>query len=186
MARINLLPWREQQRKERQRQFFVTLVAVLLMAVAVVFLTERYLHSALTQQNIRNKFINQELLSLSAQITELNDLKVHRQQLIERMRVIQGLQDSRATAVHIFDQLVRTLPDGVFFTDLKMLGQSIFIEGTAESNNLVSSLMRRQAASDWLVTPSLTEIKTVSADTLEQVNIFKLTVQQAVPSSQAE
>lgn len=186
MVRINLLPWREQQRAEQQRQFFVALVVGLIMATAVVFLTEHCLYGAIAQQQARNRFIDQELSLLNTQIKELGELKARRQQLVERMQVIQDLQDNRTITVRVLDQLVRTLPGGVYFTDLKMLDQSIFIEGVAESNHLVSSLLRKQAASDWLTAPNLTEIKAVSTDQLEQANIFKLTVQQTVPNGQAE
>ena len=100
------------------------------------------------------------------------------------MKIIQDLQGNRPIAARIFDQLVRTLPDGVHFTDVKMIGQSVSIEGAAESNNLVSSLMRNQDASDWLAAPNLTEVKAVSAEKLDQANTFKLTVQQTLPKDQ--
>ena len=98
------------------------------------------------------------------------------------MKIIQDLQGNRPIAARVFDQLVRTLPDGVYFTDLKMTGQLISVEGAAESNNLVSSLMRNLEASEWLKSPNLTEVKAISADRLDQANTFRLTVQQTVPS----
>ncbi|QEY57821.1 PilN domain-containing protein [Pseudomonas sp. C27(2019)] len=186
MARINLLPWREQLREERKQQFLVILVGVLIIAGGVVFLADQYLNTAIEQQNARNEFLRKEISALDSRIKEISELKTRRQQLVERMKIIQDLQGNRPITARVFDQLIRTLPDGVYFTDVKMEGQSISIEGAAESNNLVSSLMRNQADSDWLSAPNLTEVKAVSADKLDQANTFKLTVQQTAPSELSE
>src|SRR5690554_100133 len=186
MARINLLPWREQLREERKQRFLVTLVGVLIVAGGIVFLADQYLNATITQQNARNDFIHNEISALDSRIKEISELKTRRQQLVERMKIIQDLQGNRPIAARVFDQLVRTLPDGVYFADVKMAGKSISIEGAAESNNLVSSLMRNQDSSDWLTAPNLTEVKAVSADKLDQANTFKLTVQQTLPKDQDE
>lgn len=186
MARINLLPWREQLREERKQRFLVTLVGVLIVAGGVVFLADQYLNAAITQQNARNEFVRKEISALDARIKEISELKTRRQQLVERMKIIQDLQGNRPIAARVFDQLVRTLPDGVHFTDLKMVGKSISIEGAAESNNLVSSLMRNHEDSEWLAAPNLTSVTAESADKLDQRNTFKLTVQQTVPSDESK
>ena len=186
MARINLLPWREQLREERKQRFLVTIVGVLIVAGGIVFLADQYLNATITQQNARNDFIRNEISALDSRIKEISELKTRRQQLVERMKIIQDLQGNRPIAARVFDQLVRTLPDGVYFADVKMTGKSISIEGAAESNNLVSSLMRNQDSSDWLTAPNLTEVKAVSADKLDQANTFKLTVQQTLPKDQDE
>ena len=186
MARINLLPWREQLREERKQRFLVTIVGVLIVAGGIVFLADQYLNATITQQNARNDFIRNEISALDSSIKEISELKTRRQQLVERMKIIQDLQGNRPIAARVFDQLVRTLPDGVYFADVKMTGKSISIEGAAESNNLVSSLMRNQDSSDWLTAPNLTEVKAVSADKLDQANTFKLTVQQTLPKDQDE
>ena len=183
MVRINLLPWREQLREERKKRFIIIFAGVCILAVAVVLFTDQYLKFKVTQQNARNNFILQENTILDSRIQEISELKTRRQQLVERMKIIQDLQANRPIVARVFDQLVRTLPEGVYFTDLKMQGQSVFIEGAAESNNLISSLMRNQEASDWLATPSLIEVKAVSADKLDQANTFKLTVRQTVPQA---
>ena len=180
MARINLLPWREQLREERKQRFLVTLVGVLIVAGGCVFLADQYLNATIAQQNARNDFIRSEISALDSRIKAISELKTRRQELVERMKIIQDLQGNRPIAARVFDQLVRTLPDGVHFTDLKMTGKSIFIDGAAESNNLVSSLMRNQDGSDWLASPNLTEVKAVSADKLDQANTFKLVVQQTL------
>ena len=186
MARINLLPWREQLREERKQRFLVTIVGVLIVAGGIVFLADQYLNATITQQNARNDFIRNEISALDSRIKEISELKTRRQQLVERMKIIQDLQGNRPIAARVFDQLVRTLPDGVYFTDIKMVGKSVSLEGAAESNNLVSSLMRNQDASDWLTAPNLTEVKAISADKLDQANTFKLTVQQTLPKDQDE
>ena len=182
MARINLLPWRDQLREERKKQFLVTLVGVLILAGACVLLADQYFNGKIDQQNSRNELIRTENAALDFRIKEIRELKTRRQQLVERMKIIHDLQGNRPIVARVFDQLVRTLPDGVYFTDLKMTGQTISIEGAAESNNLVSSLMRNQDASDWLSTPNLTQVKALNADRLDQTNTFKLTVQQVAPS----
>ena len=184
MARINLLPWREQLREERKQRFLVTLVGVLIVAGGVIFLADQYFNAAIAQQNARNEFVRKEISALDARIKEISELKTRRQQLVERMKIIQDLQGNRPIAARVFDQLARTLPDGVHFTELKMAAKTISIEGAAESNNLVSSLMRNHDGSDWLAAPNLTEVKAVSADKLDQANTFKLTVQQTAPSDE--
>lgn len=186
MARINLLPWREQLREERKQRFLVTLVGVLVVAAGTVFLGDQYLNGAIEQQNARNQFVRKEIAALDARIKEISELKTRRQQLLERMKIIQDLQGNRPVTGRVFDQLVRTLPDGVYFTGVKMTGKNIAILGAAESNNRVSSLMRGLDSSEWLESPNLTEVKAVTAGAVDQANVFKLTVQQTQPKLDAE
>ena len=142
MARINLLPWREQLREERKQRFLVSLAGVFIVAAGLVFLGDQMLSAAIDNQNARNDFIKKEIAVLDARINEISELKTRRQQLLERMKIIQDLQGNRPIIGRVFDQLVRTLPDGVYFTSVKMSGKSIAIVGAAESNNRVSNLMR--------------------------------------------
>lgn len=182
MARINLLPWREQLREERKQRFLVTLVGVLVVAAGTVFLGDQYLGGAIEQQNARNDFVRKEIALLDARIKEISELKTRRQQLLERMKIIQDLQGNRPIIGRVFDQLVRTLPDGIYFTSVKMTGKSIAIVGAAESNNRVSNLMRNLDGSDWLEAPNLTQVKATTAGALDQANVFQLTVQQTQPA----
>jgi type IV pilus assembly protein PilN len=186
MARINLLPWREQLREERKQRFVAAMGIALLVAGGLVFLGGQYLNAAIEQQNARNEFIKKEIAVLDARIKEIKDLKERREQLLERMKIIQDLQGNRPIIGHIFDQLVRTLPDGVFFTDLNRKGDLISIVGSAESNNRVSSLMRNLDASEWLKAPNLTEVKAITAGEVDQANVFRLTVKQTRPGEPEE
>ncbi|UTW09548.1 type 4a pilus biogenesis protein PilN [Pseudomonas benzenivorans] len=186
MARINLLPWREQLREERKQRFLVALGGVLVVAAGAVFLGDQYLNGAIEQQNSRNEFVRKEIAVLDARIKEISELKTRREQLLERMKIIQDLQGNRPIIGRVFDQLVRTLPDGVYFTGLKLTGKSIAILGAAESNNRVSNLMRNLDSSEWLESPNLTEVKAVTAGAVDQANVFKLTVQQTQPGLEAE
>lgn len=186
MARINLLPWREQLREERKQRFLVTLGGVLLVAAGSIFLGDQYLNGAIEQQTARNEFVRKEIAVLDSRIKEISELKTRREQLLERMKIIQDLQGNRPIIGRVFDQLVRTLPEGVYFTALKMTGKSIAVVGAAESNNRVSNLMRNLDASEWLEAPNLTEVRAVTAGALDQANVFQLTVQQTQPASGSE
>lgn len=186
MARINLLPWREQLREERKQRFLVALGGVLVIAAGTIFLGDQYLTGAIEQQASRNEFVRKEIAVLDARIKEISELKTRRAQLLERMKIIQDLQGNRPIIGRVFDQLVRTLPDGVYFTALKMSGKNIAIVGAAESNNRVSNLMRNLDSSEWLELPNLTEVKAVTAGALDQANVFQLTVQQTQPALGSE
>ncbi|GIZ12790.1 PilN domain-containing protein [Pseudomonas sp. NCCP-436] len=184
MARINLLPWREQLREERKQRFLVTLMGVVVLAGGVVFLGMQLLDGAIEHQNARNNFVKKEIAVLDARIKEISELKTLRQQLLERMKIIQDLQGNRPIIGRVFDQLVRTLPDGVYFTSVKMTGKNIAIVGAAESNNRVSNLMRNMDASDWLTAPNLTQVKATTAGAVDQANVFQLSVQQTQPAAE--
>lgn len=185
MARINLLPWREQLREERKQRFVVALAGVLIVAAGVVFLGDQYFSNAIERQNARNEFIKKEIAVLDARIKEISELKTRRQQLLERMKIIQDLQGNRPIIGRVFDQLVRTLPDGIYFTSVKMTGKKIAIVGAAESNNRVSNLMRNLDGSDWLQAPNLTQVKATTAGALDQANVFQLTVEQTQPAAES-
>jgi len=182
MARINLLPWREQLREERKKRFLTIMVGVLVASVGVLFMADRYLSSAIDHQLARNAFIQKEVGQLDGRIKEISDLKSRRKQLLERMKIIQDLQGNRPIIGRIFDQMARTLPDGVYFSEVKMVGNLISINGAAESNNRVSDLMRNLDASDWMEAPSLTEVKATTTGAVDQANVFQLTVRQTQPA----
>ena len=182
MARINLLPWREQLREERKQRFLVSLGGSLVAAAALIFLGDQYLNGEIENQQARNDFVRKEIAVLDARIEEIKELRTRRQQLLDRMKIIQDLQGNRPIIGHVFDQLVRTLPDGVYFTGVKKTDKTIAIVGAAESNSRVSRLMRDMDASDWLAAPNLTEVKAVTAGGVDQANTFQLTVQESKPT----
>ena len=186
MARINLLPWREQLREERKRKFLAALAGCVVLALGLIFLADMLLNAAISNQNARNQFIRQEIAVLESRIKEINELQAQRQQLIERMKIIQDLQLNRPVIARLFDQMTRTLPDGLYYESAKMEGKTITISGSAESNNRVSELMRNMEASEWLANATLSQVKLKTAGELDQANDFLLTVQQARPDETDE
>jgi type IV pilus assembly protein PilN len=185
MARINLLPWREARREEQKKAFLTILGLVAIAAVLLLVLGDRVVNSQIENQRARNNYLTQNIGVLNKQVEEIKDLQRQRNQLIERMRVIQELQGNRPIIVRVLDQLVRTVPDGVFYTSVEAVGQELTIEGIAESNNRVSSLMRRLDASEWLKDPNLDEVR-AAPDYGDQANTFELKVMVDLPEKTAE
>jgi type IV pilus assembly protein PilN len=182
MANINLLPWREERRQERRREFLVLLVLVFAAAVGLLVLGDRIVNAQIDYQRERNDYLSGHIQSLDEKVFEIKDLQKKRQQLIERMRVIQELQGNRPIIVRILDQLARTAPDGVYYTRLQAREKQISITGVAESNNRVSSLMRRLDASDWLADPNLDQVK-AEPGFGDQATRFELKVKVQLPQS---
>ena len=183
MARINLLPWREERREERRKRFLLILIGVFVGSVGAVFIADQIFSTAIERQAERNAYIGKQIAVVDERIKQISELKARRQQLVERMRIIQDLQGNRQISGRIFDQLARTLPDGVYFTSVKLLGKTLSISGAAESNNRVSELMRNLDASDWFDAPSLNEVKATTAGQVDQANVFQLTVRQTQPAA---
>lgn len=182
MTEINLLPWREARRKSRQQEFIIMLAGAAIIGLAIWWLWSQSIQASINNQTSRNQFIEQNIAKLDQQIKEIQDLEKQRAELIARMKVIQDLQGNRPSVVHVFDQLVRTLPDGVYYTSVERKGDSLSINGVAENNNQISSLMRNLANSPWFDEPTL---KTVAAKG-ENANVFTLTVKQSAPSADAD
>lgn len=180
MAQINLLPWREERRQELKKEFLTTVALVIALAAGLVLLADRVVNNQIENQVARNQYLTENIKELDKQVAEIRDLQKRRNQLLDRMRVIQELQGNRPIIVRVLDQLVRTVPDGVFYTKLTTRNKSINISGVAESNNRVSSLMRRLEASDWLANPNLDKV--VEARQFgEQANRFELSVTVKAP-----
>lgn len=183
MAKINLLPWREERREQLKKEYFTILGGVALLGLIVVALWHSMISGAISNQQSRNGFLTANIKELDAQVAEIKELKAQRQRLTERMRIIQDLQGNRPEIVRLFDETVRTLPDGVFYTSIERKGASLTIQGTAESNNRVSSLMRRLDESKWFANPNLIGVK-ANPNFGEQANDFSLTVVIAAPSTE--
>jgi type IV pilus assembly protein PilN len=159
MARINLLPWREAERKHRQREFGGMMAAALVLALAVGAGVHMNVDARITYQNQRNAFLEGEIAVLNRKIREIKDLEKTKANLIARMNIIQRLQESRPEVVHLFDELVKTLPDGVYLTKVVQHGHNLDLEGRAQSNARVSAYMRNIDASPWLGGASLKVIE---------------------------
>jgi type IV pilus assembly protein PilN len=155
MPRINLLPWREQQRTERKKSFGVGMAAAALGALAVTGGGWLLMNSAIDGQNSRNQRLTEEIKVLDKQIEEINSLEQQKQQFIARMQIIETLQRSRPEIVHVFDTFVKTVPDGTYLTSITQNGQRFQLKGVAQSATRVSSFMRAISASEWLADPEL-------------------------------
>lgn len=182
MPNINLLPWREERREELRKEFLVTLGVVALAGILILALVWWGIDAAIDYQRARNGFIQTHINELNQQVKEISSLKKRRQELLDRMRVIQDLQGNRPVIVRVFDELVRVVPDGVYFTEIKRSGNTLRITGTAESNNRVSSLMRNLDSSEWFKSPNLTQVK-ANPSFGEQANDFTMSVQLQLPGS---
>lgn len=182
MAQINLLPWREERRAERKKEFLVILAMVVTLGVSLVILGDRYVNNQIDNQKARNQYLTDNIKVLNQKVAEIQELQRRRNQLLDRMRVIQELQGNRPVIVRVLDQLVHTVPDGVFYSSLQSRSGDISITGVAESNNRVSSLMRRLDASDWLQQPNLDSVR-AATQYGDQATTFNLKVKVQLPDS---
>ena len=155
MPRINLLPWREQQRTERKKSFAVGMIAALVAAAVVTFGGYLFMRGLLDGQDSRNQRLAEEIKILDKKIEEINSLEQQKQQFLARMEIIEKLQRSRPEIVHVFDTFVKTIPDGAYLTALTQTDQRFKIQGVAQSSTRVSAFMRALAASEWLKDPEL-------------------------------
>ncbi len=160
MPRINLLPWRDQQRRERKFAFFVGLGVAAGVAAVVAFAAYLLVGSMIDSQEQRNERLRGQIKVLDKQIEEINDLETQKERFISRMQIIEKLQRSRPEVVHLFDELVKTMPDGTYLTSIKETGTKLKLEGVAQSSTRVSTLMRNIAASQWLRNPELEVVET--------------------------
>lgn len=181
MTQINLLPWREELRAELKKQFILILIVALAIGVGIVYAVETRVQAQITVQKKRISFIQAETKILEKAIEEIKELQKKREQLISRMEVIQDLQGNRSIIVHHFDDLVRTLPDGVYFTQMNKKGKKFNIEGIAETNNRVSNLMRELTASSWFTKPNLAEVKATDEEVEASSSQFVLSVLESKP-----
>lgn len=158
MAKINLLPWREEQRKLQLREFAVVMGFVVFVAIVLSFSLKALREGAVDDQRSRNNFIEQRISEMDQDIKVIEELQKRRDELIERMNVIQGLQGNRPTIVHVFEQFAATLPDGVYYSAIKQAGDAFEVAGYAESNNRIANMMRGLDASPWFKNPQLKKV----------------------------
>lgn len=176
MVRINLLPHREQKRLARQRQFVSLAIGLAVLGIAMVGLVHVVIAARIDNQASRNKLLQDEIVKLDEQIKEIDKLREQTQALLARKQIVETLQANRTEAVHLLDQLVRQLPDGLYLKSVKQAGGKVTLVGFAQSNARVSTLMRNIESSPWLAAPELVEIKSVPLEK-QKVNEFTLNLQ---------
>lgn len=182
MARINLLPWRAERRKQRQKEFGVMLGVAALAGLALWFLFNLYYNAQISGQHERNRYLQGQITEVDKQITEIEELDRQRARLLARKEVIEQLQANRSQMVHLFDSLVRTIPDGVILSTIKQEGQKLTLEGRSQSNSRVSTYMRNLEGSGWMTKPELSVIE--AKDGIAGLPyMFSLSVQLANPNA---
>ena len=183
MARINLLPWRAERRKQRQKEFMTMLGATALGAVLLSFLIVNYYNRQIDGENTRISFVKDRIAEVDKQIKEIEELDQKKSKLLARKEVIEELQSNRSQMVHLFDSLVRTIPDGVVLTSLKQDGDKLTLEGRSQSNARVSTYMRNLEGAGWMTKPELSIIEAKGGDDPGLPYTYKLTVTLANPNA---
>ena len=188
MAHINLLPWRERQREERKREFISIIAGVVVIAGGLLFLVDRYFIGEINTQTARNEFVRAEIQVLDEEVTEINQLRQQKEDIRSRMTVINDLQGSRPVIVRIFDEMVKTMPQGVYYESVARTGDSIAIEGIAESYSSFTALLRRLEDSEWFkdIDPSDLSATDTGDDPLAESYSFSLTLALELPDQEEE
>lgn len=177
MPRINLLPWREEERKKRQRDFLIATGGAFVAAIVVVGLTMFFYSQRIDAQNERNARLQAEIAELDKSIAEIDGLEAQKERLLARMEIIEQLQRSRPEIVHLFDEITRRLPEGVHLTGIKQNGSSVEVTGVAQSSTRVSAFMRQMDRSEWLSDPDVVKVETTREGPSRQAT-FIVTLKQ--------
>lgn len=185
MIRVNLLPHRQLRREAKQREFGLMALLSAIAAVAIVFMAYTLINSQVETQLERNQRLDAAIVKLDKEIADIKNLKDQISATLERKQVVENLQTNRSQAVVVFDELSRQLPEGMYFTSVKQQGKMITIEGVADTNARVATLVRNYNTSNWLESPILVEIKAVTANAQKQ-NVFSLNVHLKAPKTDAE
>jgi type IV pilus assembly protein PilN len=183
MAHINLLPWRETRRREQQREFASLTGFSAALTGILVFYVHIHVNGMIEYQARRNGYLENEIKILDEKITDIKQLESTKKALLDRMNVIDSLQATRPGIVHLFDELVRTLPDGTYLTSVRQTNSDLALTGRAESNARVSAYMRKIDASDWLDNAKLDVIET-KEDKVTRISDFTLQAQQSSPGAE--
>lgn len=177
MPRINLLPWREAERQDRQRDFMVAIAGSFVAGIIVAGLANFVYIGKIDYQLERNARLETEIEELDKSIAEINGLERQKERLLARMEIIERLQSSRPEIVHLFDEMTRQIPEGVYLTAMKQRGSSVEVTGVAQSSTRVSALMRQIDASDWLTDPGVVKVETTDQGASRQA-VFVVTLKQ--------
>lgn len=186
MARINLLPWREERRKQKKQDFLKAIGLAALLAFIILGAIHSYIDGLITYQEQRNKMLESEIALLDIKITAIKSIEEKKSKLMSKIELIQQLQESRPEIVHLFDEIPKATPDGVYLTKFTQLGPDLTFEGKSQSNARVSAFMRAIEASHWLQKPTLDVIKTPDKANPDQLSDFTLRAKQGKLKSQAE
>ena len=184
MAHVNLLPWREELRKEQTRQFVSILIFSIILTLAIIMLVHVNINRLISHQEARNKILDQEIVRLDTELLKIKDLEETKEKLLSRMDIIQSLQQKRPQIVHLFDELVKTIPEGLHINEIKQKDNTITITGIAESNGRVSAYMRNIDASEWMTSPKLKVIESKRKD--GRGSEFILLASQSAPKQNQE
>ena len=185
MARINLLPWRENLRQERQRNFMIALVATGVLAVLLVFLGSHLVERQIDAQEARNQYLRGEIRELDRDIASIEELEATRDNLLARKNVIERLQENRSMMVHLFNSLAQTVPEGIRLTSVQQTGEQLTIQGTTQSETRVSDYMRNIQSADWLHDPDLRIIEAIDPDDGGPTEPFRFELRVRVASPKA-
>jgi type IV pilus assembly protein PilN len=186
MSGINLLPWREAARKQSQQNFVMSVVGAVALGAVVVGAGYTYMDGRISYQESRNAYIQTEIKNLDKALAEIKTLDANRKALLDRIGVIERLQSTRPGIVHLFDEMVNSLPKGLYLTQLKQENNKIKLEGKAESSARVSSYMNRLNASPWLKSSDLNTIQVDSDKSENNLRYFSLNVTQLLQSGSDE
>ena len=178
MTRLNLMPWRQLRQKEVDRQVLTAAVGAWVVMAAIIGLAYIHVSALIDNQVRRNEYLNAEIKKLNEQIAEIGRLKKQKAALIGRMKVIFRLQGDRSQIVHVFDELVRKLPEGMYLTSLRQSGSGLTLLGFAQSNARVSAFMRSLESSDWFHLPDLDIINITNQKSGDRVSKFSLRVKR--------
>ena len=182
MARINLLPWRVERRKQREREFYIQLGSAAVAAILFVLLWMSWMDQRIGNQNERNDYLQGEIKQLDERIAKIKDLEKVRERLLARKQIIEQLQANRSQMVHLFDELVKTIPASARLSGLKQSGESMSLDGVAQSNASVAEYMRNLEASPWMGHADLRKTENTHGDT-RMPYVFGLDVALSKPKS---
>lgn len=185
-TRVNLLPWREMRRKEQDRQLLSIGVFAWMLMGLVIFYAHLHVSGMIEGQNNRNAYLQSEIQKLDKVIKEISDIKKQRAALIERMNVIYKLQGDRTRIVHLMDEIVQTLPEGVYYSSMVQKGNSLVLKGAAQSNARVSALMRNFDSSPWFSEPSLKVVEAKGSGGGRTSNFDMTVTQLSAPKTTSE
>ena len=185
MIRVNLLPHRQIRREARQREFGLMALFSAIAAAVIIFLGYTYITAKIDAQAERNARLDAAIVKLDKEIADIKDLKDQISTMLERKQVVENLQTNRSQAVIVLDELSRQLPEGMYLKSIKQQGNVISIEGIADTNARVATLVRNLSTSNWMESPSLVEIKSIVVNTLKQ-NAFALNVNIKVPKVETD